>query len=1184
MRRKLIRQSLFYYWRTNLAVLLGVAAATAVIGGALVVGDSVRDSLKQMTLDRLGDVDHVLQGQRFFEESLAERMKSAIGEEGRFPVIAPAIQMSAGLERPAQGEDKLLRRAGGVNLYGVDDRLWNLMEHGDAAPPSGDEIVLSARLAESLGVSEGDELIAVLEIPSAVPRDSLLGKSEDDVREIPLTVKTVLDEDSGIGRFGLLPNQQLPMNAFVSLLTLQESLDQDARRRSRSFPEGRAGRVNSLFVSAASPDDLLPAGADALNSALQSCISLSDLRLRIRQNKSPAYLSVESTRLILENSVGETMERLTSSGAVNSPVLVYLVNEFNSNKGPDNYSMYSVIAGLDDEVFVGDGKNPFGPFEYLGKAPTEPLGDDGIIVNEWLAEDLQVAVGDRITVKYYLAGSRGELGEEEQVFQVRGINKLGETPAADVGLTPEVKGITDVETMDEWDQPFKMDLERLTSRDDSYWTKYRGTPKAFVSLATAQKLWTTRYGNLTSYRFVPNDDQTLDSARKSWEQEIAQELPLARMGMVFQPVKAQGLAAAGGTTDFTGLFLGFSFFIILSAAILVALLFRLGIEQRAAGVGLLLALGFTPKQTRNMLLAEGLTLSVMGGVIGTIAAVGYGRLMIYGLKTWWIGAIGTRFLHVAIHPASLAYGFLGSVLVGLIAIWWAMRGLGAVPVRRLLTGGWKEDSHSSTTAGGGRGAFRTFSISGGVALLLIVGVISGLVPHSEAFAGFSWAVVMFFLVGVLLLTAGLALLSYRLERNSGLSVWGRGLAGMGRLSMQNASRNRARSVLTVGLIASATFVVAAVAAGHRNPAVERPDKNSGNGGFSLVAESSQPLLFDLNTQRGREEYDLIGESSQKILQSVNTIAHFRVRPGENASCLNIFQTQLPTILGVPKQIIHPQPGERRFKFADTRGENPWMLLEEELPDGEIPVLGDMNTLQYSLHKGIGDIVDVPNDATNLPEGAKLRIVGMFDGSVFQGQLLMSAANFNRIFSNEKGGFSYFLIDVAYDPEQSTQENRARVDAVAELLEAKIGRGFDTERVSDRLANFLAVQNTYLSTFLALGGLGLLLGTFGLATVMLRNVFERRGELALMRALGFRNASLTWLVLLENVFLLIWGLAAGVISALIAMAPHLLTTGADVPWEMGAEVLSAIFVVGTAAALFAVIEALRTPVLETLRGE
>ena len=77
--------------------------------------------------------------------------------------------------------------------------------------------------------------------------------------------------------------------------------------------------------------------------------------------------------------------------------------------------------------------------------------------------------------------------------------------------------------------------------------------------------------------------------------------------------------------------------------------------------------------------------------------------------------------------------------------------------------------------------------------------------------------------------------------------------------------------------------------------------------------------------------------------------------------------------------------------------------------------------------------------------------------------------------------------------------------------------------AQRLNEFNAVQNTYLGTFQILGGLGLLLGSAGLGVVVLRNVLERRGELGLLVAVGFRRRLLHRLVLSEHGALLGAGL-------------------------------------------------------------
>ena len=189
----------------------------------------------------------------------------------------------------------------------------------------------------------------------------------------------------------------------------------------------------------------------------------------------------------------------------------------------------------------------------------------------------------------------------------------------------------------------------------------------------------------------------------------------------------------------------------------------------------------------------------------------------------------------------------------------------------------------------------------GLSLFCTVAVVLKIVPGSEAFAGFSWPTIVFFLVGLNTLAAGLVSLSAWVDADRSAAVRGGGLAGAARLGIRNAARHRSRSVLSTGLVASATFLIVAIAAGHRNPAVEMPDKNSGNGGFTLVAESTIPVLYDLNTPAGRSKLDLDDAASSETLAAMKHAVAFRVNPGENASCLNIYQTSQPTILGVPRR-------------------------------------------------------------------------------------------------------------------------------------------------------------------------------------------------------------------------------------------------------------------------------------------
>src|SRR5258707_14335005 len=87
----LVRRGLSYYWRTNVAVVLGVATAVAVLAGALLVGDSVRGSLRDLVLQRLGLTDRVVVSSGFFREALADNLRTDETFASSFASICPMI-------------------------------------------------------------------------------------------------------------------------------------------------------------------------------------------------------------------------------------------------------------------------------------------------------------------------------------------------------------------------------------------------------------------------------------------------------------------------------------------------------------------------------------------------------------------------------------------------------------------------------------------------------------------------------------------------------------------------------------------------------------------------------------------------------------------------------------------------------------------------------------------------------------------------------------------------------------------------------------------------------------------------------------------------------------------------------------------------------------------------------------
>ena len=177
----LARRSAAYYWRTNLAVLFGVAAAVSVLGGALLVGDSVRGSLRDLALGRLGKTDVAVSSTGFFRETADGELRAAASGSATAPLI---VATSFVTHEPSG------KRAGSVVVYGVDDRFWAF--HGLSAPEGP---AASPALAAELGASGGDVLLVRLQRPSAIPIESLFGRKEELGRTIRLTLSTVLPRD-----------------------------------------------------------------------------------------------------------------------------------------------------------------------------------------------------------------------------------------------------------------------------------------------------------------------------------------------------------------------------------------------------------------------------------------------------------------------------------------------------------------------------------------------------------------------------------------------------------------------------------------------------------------------------------------------------------------------------------------------------------------------------------------------------------------------------------------------------------------------------------------------------------------------------------------------------------------------------------------------------------------------------
>jgi ABC-type lipoprotein release transport system permease subunit len=1116
--RTLVLRGLVHYWRGHVAVVLGVAAAAAALGGSLVVGDSVRGSLATTALGRLGRTTHVVESTRFFREALAGDLAGQPSFAAAFDAACPLVALSG-----AATHGTTRRRAGDVLVYGVDERFWALQRVPAPEGLAEREALVSEALASELGAGVGEPILLRLHAAPGIPGSSLFGRRDDPARAVRLTVRGVLR--TSLGELTWRPRSGAVRAAFVPLRTLQRALGLD-------------GRANVVLAAA----KVGSAPAAELPKALRAAITLEDLGLRLRVLPAAGALQLETTSALVDDALADAATGVAQGqGLAVSEVLVYLANALRVG---DRVVPYSLVAALDDAALrkVGEGG-------VTGRDDVPP-----IVLNDWTASSLRATPGARVALDYFVWHEEGRLTTESATFDLTAVTEMAGL-AADRDLSPEYPGITESQHLADWDPPFPIDLDRIRPEDEAYWDRHRATPKAFVPLAVGQRLWGHAQGRLTSLRLAPPARATLEETRDRFAAGLLSALheagaaPGASWSAVAViPAREAALAAARGSTDFGEYFAYFSFFLVVAGLLLAGLFFRLGLEQRLREVGLLEALGFSAGRLRRHFLTEGIVLAGLGGLVGAFAAAGYAAMVLWGLRTLWTGALGTRDLELHLRPWSPLLGALGAGLAAAFAVAWTLRDLRRLSPRSLLAGAlepWR-----------GARARRRLLVPGllaALALILVLATRAGVVGDTAGFFG----------AGGLLLASALVLAHQVAGRRPAEAAAVRSVTGLG---LRGVSFRPGRSVVCIALVAAATFVIVAVGAFRQEGTGDLDARTGPSGGYRLLAWSVAPLHHDLGTRGGQDALAL----DPALLEGVS-VARFPARRGDDASCLNLYGPREPTVLGASAAFLR----EGRFSFQGSLAEtpeeraNPWGLLERGRDeDGAIPVIADAGSLAYVLHRELGDVLSLGET------GVRVRFVGALAPGLLQGELIMAERHFQTAFP-ERTGASFFLFGV---PE-------ARADALSQGLEDHLGDfGFDVSEAATRLRDFHRVENTYIATFQALGALGLLLGVVGLATVLARNALEQRGELALLRAVGYRTRHLTWMVLAENAVLVGLGFLAGAVPALVAIAPMVLDGRGAVPRLLVAGLLAALAATGALVSWMAVAFIRRLPLLASLRSE
>lgn len=867
---------------------------------------------------------------------------------------------------------------------------------------------------------------------------------------------------------------------------------------------------------------LLSDGAGVLQQGLAdgNLWTMGDFDIQLTALQDGKQTRLSSPRIFLSDSLVGKIEG-TGKG-----VLTYLCTS--AAASDDLYTAYPMISAVHSTL------------EVLPK----DLPNNGMVINQWMADHLKLKIGDKVKLDYFTVTRARLLSEAKAEFVVHGILPM-EHPAMNPAWTPDFPGVSDAANCRDWKPGIPIKTRGfIKEADEDYWQKWKATPKAFIPLETGRKFWGNRFGALTSLRIEGDADQV--SVR------LKNLLTVADLGITLVEPQRLAQAAVDGSMNFGSLFVSMSFFLIATALALGALMFLLNLESRAPQIGLLRSLGFTGDRVRWWFLVESCLPVILGTLIGAAMAVVTHGYLLSKLETDWTGAVaGMRFVR-ELGGQTLLNGVGMTISLTLIFVWFVSRRLSKATPHRLLVGAplRKETPRVMQKRRPKLGFWM------GVLCLFVAALsvsVSAKLDRQVQPMGF-------FLAATLMLTGGICLC---MDWIHGLERSNAGVRGPWQLGIRNAIRRRGRSLAIMGLLASGVFLVTALHTFHMDAGA---DAGRGTGGFQWIGSSDLPIYEDLNTSAGRAVYGIEDQELRGV-----EIVSFRQREGEEASCLNLNKAQTPSVLGVDAQFL--KDSSFRLSLWGGMASHPptWEILNATLEDGAIPAIADQSSALWALKKGLGDDVEI-NDAHGAK--VKLRLVAFVSGTILQGHLIIAEKPFLQLFP-DTAGTRFYLVE--------TTNNSP--DDIAGMLQRQLqNRGLALHPSVERLAQLQSVQNTYLDIFSVLGGIALVLSSAALALLIARTVIEREAEFGLMQVCGFRREQTQRVLLGEHLPVFLMAVVLGVVSALLAVWPHLRAANQEIPIGWLSMVLGGMIVGGIGFCILASHLALRRPLLQSLRQE
>ena len=1038
--RSFIFQGLRHYRSAYLGVLLGSALGAMVLLGALFAGDSVKSTLRQIAEQRTGRTTLVLAGgENFFRARLANDL----------PGTAPVLQLRSQVDTPSG------RSTGQVNLFGVTPEFWKFAP-GNTTPPALDKRswAINRELARTLDLKTGDTLVIRLGKPGLASRDAPLSGEPEELITIRGTVAEIREDDA-MGRFNLQATQLPAPAIFLPIEALAAAIE-------------RTDSANLLLFRET-------LSTDEATARIRKSAQLADYGLSLLDIPLSAATEIRTDRIFIPTLIEEKLRTLLPESR---PVLTYLANTIAANGKETPYSM---VTGIDPTAvsFIPD-----------------DLAPDQIVLNSWEAEDLAAKPGDTVTLRYFTLGNGNQLVEKSSDFRVHSIVPL-EGAAADKLWMPDFPGIAEADNSADWTSGLPLDLARIREKDETYWDDHRGTPKAFITHEAASTMWSNRWGNSTSLRMGSGDIPFPDLERK-----ILEALTPADAGLLIRDIATESKGAASSPVDIAGLFLSMSFFLILAAVALTAMLFRFNVEQRNHESGLLTALGIPVKKILRWRLMEGLVVVTLGSTIGALLAFAYTRGLLLFLESIWNRGDDRMFrFHAA--TASIVGGIIGFILLMMITIGFVTRRQAKRSASLRLESGSEEILRS--------GKSHARWIAPAAAIIGVAAILGSKTIGAQG---------AFFLAGFSFLIAGLALFRVAgASRSRPPKERPAPSLTITHLARLNIARRPTRSLVVVGSLAAGLFLVVSVTAFQKHGGGDWQKRSAPSGGFAFWIETTTPVHRSSASDSTADILNL-GEERTKL----GDILPFRIGAGDDASCFNLNSVTRPRLLATDTTALD-QRGSFTIKSTAPGIEPTWKSLRE---GDALRAFIDETTLMWVLKKKPGDRIDYTDEQGNT---FQIEIAGTLTGSVFQGSFIVDEQRYLERFPST-GGYQLFLAETSND---LTETRNILQRALTDL-------GATVTTTSERLAAFNSVENTYISIFNVLGGLGVILGAAGLGIITARNLAERKNEFTQLYQIGISRKIIRSLIVRETRQFILWAIGIGLLAAIISILPSLPAAG------------------------------------------